>query len=80
MALGDSFSVPARAVAVVNASENWLGLFGLGIVSTVLDQTTTTTFLTEMVERGLAPSRSYGYSAGARHREDPDRFPPPPRA
>jgi hypothetical protein len=76
VALGDSLSVPARAVAVVNATEHWLGLFGLGIVPTAYNQTTTTTFLTEMVERGLAPSRSYGYSAGAYHREHPIDHPP----
>jgi hypothetical protein len=69
VSLADGISVQSQAVAVVNATEYWLGLFGLGAQGTYYNTTRKATFLSTMVDVGLAPSRSYGYSAGAYHRE-----------
>lgn len=69
VALGDQISVPSRVVGVVNTTEYWLGFFGLGIGTVTYDSTKKATFLSTMVQVGLAPSRSYGYTAGAYYRE-----------
>ena len=74
VALGDNVSIASGVVNVVNATEYWLGLFGLGITTVKLNQTNKKTVLTTMVETGLVPSHSYGYTAGAFYREHRDRI------
>lgn len=69
VALGDQAAIATRVVGMVNATEYWLGYFGLGIIPTTLNQTQKTTVLSSMVEGGFVPSHSYGYSAGAYYRE-----------
>lgn len=71
VALGDDSAIESRVVGVVNATEYWLGFFGLGINTLKYNQTNKETVLTSMVDLGLAPSHSWGYSAGAYYREHP---------
>ena len=69
VALGDQAAITSRVVGVVNATEYWLGFFGLGTIPVTLNQTEKATVLSSMVKVDLIPSHSYGYSAGAYHRE-----------
>lgn len=69
VALGDQVAITSRVVGVVNVTQYWLGFFGLGTIPVSLGQTQRATVLSAMVELGLVPSHSYGYTAGAYHRE-----------
>ena len=58
--------VPHQTVAVVDGTEYWLGMLGLGVIPTNFTDANQPTFLDSMVEnQSLIPSHSYGYTAGA---------------
>lgn len=70
MALDDQLIVPNQIVGVVNSTRYWLGFMGLGVKVTNFTDANQPTFLTTLAEnQKRIPSRSYGYTAGASHRE-----------
>ncbi len=73
ISLSDSVSVPSQVVGIINTTEYWLGLFGLGVEPTNFTSVDKPTFLDSMVETmSLIPSHSYGYTAGAYYRKPHD--------
>lgn len=72
IALSDRISVPSQIVGVINTTDYWLGLLGLGIKPTNFTSDDTKTFLSNMIEnQSLIPSHSYGFTSGAHYREQP---------
>lgn len=70
ISLSDNISVPSQVVGVINTTDYWLGLFGLGVEPTNFTSNDKPTFLDSMVEiMSLIPSHSYGYTAGAYYRK-----------
>ena len=70
IAFGDQISVSSQIVGVINATEYFLGFFGLGVQPTNFTSADQPTFLDSMVEnKSLVPSHSYGYTAGAYYRK-----------
>ena len=70
IAFGDQISVPSQIIGVINATEYFLGYFGLGVQPTNFTSTDQPTFIDSMVEnKSLVPSHSYGYTAGAYYRK-----------
>lgn len=70
IALTEDLVVPSQIVAVVNSTEHWLGYMGLGIQETNFTEVNKLSFIGSLVEnQSLIPSHSYGYTAGAYHRQ-----------
>lgn len=72
--LEDDVIVPDQVVAVVNSTRYLNGFMGLGVKVSNFQKNATDfnkpTFLTTLAENQTRiPSRSYGYTAGARYRE-----------
>ena len=67
----DVVSVPDQIVAVVNATEYWIGSLGLGVQNTRFsDSGNISPLLSSLIEKeNDIPSRSYGYTAGAYYRK-----------
>ena len=58
--------MPDQIVAVLNSTDNLLGVMGLGIETTNFTDVEKPTFLSTLADiQNLIPSRSYGYTAGA---------------
>ncbi len=56
-------------IASINETNFWLGEFGLGIVPGNFTQVTPLSAISNLVEKkGVIPSHSYGYTAGAKYR------------
>lgn len=71
VALDDVVSVPDQIVALVNTTDYWVGILGLGVQQTrFTGDTNNLPFLSSLVENGsFIPSHSYGYTAGASYRK-----------
>lgn len=71
VSLDDVTSVPDQIVAVVNATEYWVGSLGLGVQNTRFSGSENISpLLSSLIEkRNDIPSRSYGYTAGAYYRK-----------
>ena len=71
VSLDDTTSVSDQIVAVVNATDYWIGSLGLGVQDTRFSGLKDISpLLSSLVEKGNdIPSRSYGYTAGAFYRE-----------
>ncbi|MCJ1359707.1 MAG: hypothetical protein MMC33_009709 [Icmadophila ericetorum] len=68
ISLSDTISVPQQIVSVINTTDYWLGLFGLGVTPTNFTNANQPTFLSSMANHSYIPSLSYGYTAGAYYR------------
>jgi hypothetical protein len=65
--LSDGDKLPQQLVAGISTADFWFGVLGLGSQpsSFSVESTNITSFLTSMKNKNLAPSLSYGYTAGA---------------
>ncbi|KAI9730335.1 MAG: hypothetical protein M1834_005845 [Cirrosporium novae-zelandiae] len=67
--LSDEIIIPSQIVSVINTTEYWLGMLGLGVVASNFTNANQLTFLSSLVEnQSLIPSHSYSYTAGAYYR------------
>lgn len=70
IALTEDLVVPSQIVAVINSTDHWLGYMGLGIQETNFTEVNKLSFIGSLVQnQSLIPSHSYGYTAGAYHRQ-----------
>jgi hypothetical protein len=57
-------------IGSINATEYWLGMFGLGVVPGNFGNITSLPAINGLVEKNSAiPTHSYGYTAGAKYRK-----------
>lgn len=70
IALDQYNTYPNQVVAIINTTEYWLGMMGLGIRPLNFTDSSQLTFLSTLASnRSAIPSFSYGYTAGAFYRE-----------
>jgi hypothetical protein len=77
ISLDDATSASDQIVAVVNSTEYWIGILGLGVQNTRFSGLENISpLLSSLVENvNEIPSRSYGYTAGAYYRESLSQSP-----
>ncbi|MCJ1390706.1 hypothetical protein MMC18_003567 [Xylographa bjoerkii] len=64
IALSENVSMPGQVISVVNETEYWLGLLGLGTKASNFTNQNKPTFLSSLANQTI-PSLSYSYTAGA---------------
>jgi hypothetical protein len=76
--LSDTIIVPSQIIAVVNSTDYWMGMMGLGVTETNFTSVAELPFLSSLVQNvSLIPSHSYGFTAGAHYRKFPESKPTP---